>query len=322
MKFKESTLKLYAEPISETEEQKCKNAINMVRNALKDSDFTDDNQEARKMYDGTLSYSLEMKNKKTNRKIKIFVQGSYANGTNIKANSDVDIAIIQETVFKTKYPNGINDSNYGFENSNYRFSDFKNDIQTALKRVFSDDIVRGNKSIKINGNSYRTQTDTIPALRYRDYSGGSFLGENNYVGAIYILADDGTEIINYPEQHIINGKTKNKDTNNYYKKMVRIMKKMSCLMEENGVISSKKVSSFGLESLLWNVPNKIFTEYSTYRYAFDEILNYLLKDDFNFYSYKEANGIKTLFSSDTQASEYKLFLKDLKSFYQYDIKEA
>ena len=219
----------------------------------------------------------------------LFVNNSFSQNFTIDNNQLIDFKL-EKNIYNGKSFPSVRP---------YRFSDFKNDIQTALNRVFFEDVVRGNKSIKINGNSYRTQTDTIPALRYRDYSSGSFLGENNYVGAIYILADDGTEIINYPEQHIINGKTKNKDTNNYYKKMVRIMKKMSCLMEENGVISSKKVSSFGLESLLWNVPNKIFTEYSTYRYAFDEILNYLLKDDFNFYSYKEANGIKTLFSNDT-----------------------
>ena len=42
MKFTEDQLKLYAAPLSETENQKCLNAIGMVRDALKNLGFTDD----------------------------------------------------------------------------------------------------------------------------------------------------------------------------------------------------------------------------------------------------------------------------------------
>lgn len=39
MKFTEKQLKLYAAPLSESENQKCKNAIGMVRDALKPLGF-------------------------------------------------------------------------------------------------------------------------------------------------------------------------------------------------------------------------------------------------------------------------------------------
>lgn len=42
MKFKESTLKLYAAPLSETEDIKCKRAIEAIRDALSDLGYTDD----------------------------------------------------------------------------------------------------------------------------------------------------------------------------------------------------------------------------------------------------------------------------------------
>ena len=74
--------------------------------------------------------------------------------------------------------------------------------------------------------------------------------ENNYVRGIVIYPDDGGRIINYPEQHIENGKKKNNETNRYYKKMVRIMKKMRYLMCECGYKEAEQVSSFGL----WNIP--------------------------------------------------------------------
>ena len=75
---------------------------------------------------------------------------------------------------------------------------------------------------------------------------------DNYIGGIVIKADDGEEIINYPEQHIANGRKKNNNTNYYYKKMVRMLKKMRYLMNDNKYSSANNVSSFGLESLLWN----------------------------------------------------------------------
>lgn len=42
MKFTEAQLKQFAAPLSETENQKCLNAIGMVRDALKNLGFTDD----------------------------------------------------------------------------------------------------------------------------------------------------------------------------------------------------------------------------------------------------------------------------------------
>lgn len=45
MKFKESTLKLYAAPLSSTEDAKCKRAIEAIRDALKDLGYTDDQKD-------------------------------------------------------------------------------------------------------------------------------------------------------------------------------------------------------------------------------------------------------------------------------------
>ena len=81
MKFKESELRGYAAPLSETENQKCLNAIGMVRDALKNLGFTDDGKSIGRMYEDTYAYSLDMRSIRGNRKIHLFIQGSYANNT-------------------------------------------------------------------------------------------------------------------------------------------------------------------------------------------------------------------------------------------------
>ena len=57
MKFTEDQLKLYAAPLSETENQKCLNAIGMVRDALKNLGFTDDGKDILYERVGTVTHS-------------------------------------------------------------------------------------------------------------------------------------------------------------------------------------------------------------------------------------------------------------------------
>lgn len=323
MKFTEEELKLYAAPLSETENQKCLNAIEMVRDALKCLGFTDEGKQIRKLYEDTYAYSLDMKSDAGTRKIRLFVQGSYANNTNVRSQSDVDIAVVQEDVFNTKYRSSS--SAYPQSDSNYHFCDakstarsFKDEVQQCLQEKFASDVERKNKSIKVHGNTYRKDVDSVPCRRYRDYRNDFRNDVDNYVGGIVITPDQGDRIINYPEQHIANGKQKNTETNFYYKKMVRIMKNMRFLMDDQGCSYDSKVSSFGLESLLWNVPNDIFVRHSSYKFIFDEIVSYLHNHREDISTYKEANGIKVLCQNSDMVDAYKIFLDELYIFYEWE----
>lgn len=90
-------------------------------------------------------------------------------------------------------------------------------------------------------------------------------------------------------------------------------------MEDLGYPEAKKVSSFGLESLLWNIPSDVFKKYSTYKYAFDEIVQYLYQNRSLLPYYKEANGIKPLCPDTTAVTDYTSFINRLHVFYEYDI---
>lgn len=317
MKFTEKQLKLYAAPISNTEEQKCKNAIGMVRDALKNIGFTDDGKEIKAMVDDTYSFSLEMRSSDKYKKVKLFVQGSYANNTNVRTESDVDVAVVLESTFTTRYREGITDTVYNFSSSDVNVRTFKDDVEEALRAKFGDDVERKNKSIKIHGNTYRVDADGVPAMRHRDYRDDYDYDSENYVGSILIRSDDGEKIINYPEQHIKNGRQKNNDTNTYYKKMVRIIKKMRYIMQEKNYSSASNVSSFGLESLLWNIEDKRFCN-TSYGLIFKDILDYLYENIEILKEYKEANGIKPLCEDDKSQKHFQRFIQDLYDFYEYE----
>ena len=93
---------------------------------------------------------------------------------------------------------------------------------------------------------------------------------------------------------------------------------MRHLMLDLGYSSANNVSSFGLESLLWNIPNEVFTKYYSLGFVFSEVIDYLYKNKSSFISYKEANGIKPLCPTELEIANYKAFVDALKQFYKYD----
>lgn len=322
MKYTEKQLKRMASPISESEEEKCKNAIKMVRDAMKKIDYSDDGELIRTYAQESYSYALDLHKINSDKKITLLVQGSYANRTNIPSDSDVDVAVILESTFTPKYRTGVNDSNYGFRDATFSASELKDEVESALKQHFGNSCVeRHNKCIKVTGNTYRVDADVVPSQRYRDYTNDYRNDANNYISGIQILADSGERILNYPEQHIKNGIEKNKRTGYAFKKCVRIIKNLREDMIENGYSVSSKISSFGLESLLWNVSDSVYNRYSSLGFIFDEALIFLKDNANNFSTYMEINGIKKLFTDTSTQNDYANFVKDLWLFFEYTVKE-
>ena len=184
-RFSEQTLRSWERPASENEEQRISNAIRMIKDAIDSSE--------------------NLKFRRNN--IEIFIQGSYANNTNVRSNSDVDVCIMLKEPFFSIYPNGMQRENYGFVADSYSFNEFRIDLLNALQSKFSN-VVAGNKSLKISSNSYRVEADAIPAFQYRNYEVNNSYSSDNFVEGIKFYTANSTEVINYPKQHIANGKEK------------------------------------------------------------------------------------------------------------------
>lgn len=174
-----------------------------------------------------------MRNKYSTEKIDIFIQGSYANNACVRNESDVDIAVVRndlhEYVFDEKFISSTPELNKEAVN-------FKNIVEKTLRTNFPYKVSRGNKSIKVAGNTYRKPADTVPCFSMHYYYKSHLRDYSTHHNGVIIFADDGSIVINFPKQHITNGKIKNNQTNYYYKKMVRIMKKMKHLMCDYGYI--------------------------------------------------------------------------------------
>lgn len=315
MKFKESQLKAFAAPLSETENYKCKHAIEAIKEALENLGFTDDQKGVTLLESDTLAYSVSMRNKSSSEKIHIFIQGSYANNTCVKNESDVDIAVVREDSYEFAFGDKFVSST---TNNKNKAVILKNLVESTLRCEFPGQVHRGNKSIKVDGNTYRKDADTVPCLSMHYYYRSHLDDYFSHYEGVVIYADDGSIIRNFPKQHIANGKAKNIRTRHYYKKMVRIMKKMRYIMSDLGYSCADNVSSFGVESLLWNFPDSYYTKYQNYGFTFEDIVSYAYWHKSELTNYYEANGIKKLCSTQEDVNNYCEFIDALYSFFEFD----
>ena len=76
----------------------------------------------------------------------IFGQGSYANDTNVRLNSDIDINVRYTGGFYFDLPEGMAREDFGLNSpSEYSLNECKNDVYAALVGKFGTDSVQRKK---------------------------------------------------------------------------------------------------------------------------------------------------------------------------------
>jgi ABC-type iron transport system FetAB ATPase subunit len=103
----------------------------------------------------------------------VFLQGSYGNGTNIYAESDVDVVIRLDDVYFSDLTNLSPEDKAAFDNAfipaTYTYDEYKRDVLKALTDRFGADAQIGDKAIAIAANGGRRKADVIAAMQFRRY---------------------------------------------------------------------------------------------------------------------------------------------------------
>ena len=183
MRFTEEQLKRFAEPLSTTEDDQCQRAINMIKESLEKIGYKKEGQ-TQKKYSDLPYYKINMASE-NQYDLTIFVQGSYANNTNVKGDSDIDIAVVRENVFRGEYRTGISGKNYGFQPATHDALEFKKIIFKALYDKFGNDTVRKNKSILIKEIILENKL-MLSFVEYRNYKQDYYNDENNFKPGVLI----------------------------------------------------------------------------------------------------------------------------------------
>jgi hypothetical protein len=194
----------------------------------------------------------------------VYLQGSYGNSTNIRGDSDVDVVIeltssFQPNISKLAAEEGSIFSKK-YSDSVYGLSSFRNEVVDCFKSYYDNSkISEGSKALKIEGYSGRLNSDIIIAIKYRLFFNVYQNQADSYVEGIAFQTKIGPWMHSYPKIHLANGVKKMSLTNNQFKSLVRVYKNTRGKLESDFVAPDKFTSSFLIESLIYNVPNQLFT---------------------------------------------------------------
>jgi hypothetical protein len=199
--------------------------------------------------------------------IDVYSKGSYRNNTNVRQDSDVDIAVEYTDISFPQYgPDTTQDevrSTLGIGPYTGPFRDlqgitqigeFKDAVGVALSDTFGEAAVtRNNKVFTVRESSRSLAADVVPCTTYHKY-----WSPLNFNRGIRLLPDRPPPywIVNYPQQHYDNGVTKNNATGRTFKRVVRILKNLENQMTYEGI--TPEVASYLIESLVYNCPDSSF----------------------------------------------------------------
>ena len=187
------------------------------------------------------------------RSLNIFAKGSYANNTNVRTDSDVDIAVkYTDALYSEESEPGLKPPGSPYEGI-WTPAKLRSELVTAMELKFPGQVdSTGSTAIQINSSSARVDADVVPCFSFRRYM------QNGTRDGTKIFKKNGDSIVNYPAQQLENGTSKNNRTSLSYKKCARLLKRVENAMAESGKF--RELPSFFIECLTYNCPDEVFTQ--------------------------------------------------------------
>lgn len=231
---------------------------------------------------------------------RIYAKGSYANNTNVRRDSDVDVAVDCHECLYSDYHSKVTTpapSSSGVYTGPWKPEVWRAVIVEAMKAKF------GASSIDVSGKiaidvaevpGSRPSIDVVPGFRFRRYYSADHTVYED--GACVFPRGSVTKTINFPDQQLRNGRKKNDDTGKRYKNYVRALKNAENHLAKSGVIEGKP--SYLMECLIWNVAD-VTLRSGDLDEGFRATLTALwngLKEGGGYQSWLEPNRLKWAFS--------------------------
>lgn len=231
--------------------------------------------------------------------VRVFEKGSYANNTNVRRDSDVDVAVewtrwyFVSTVQATQ---GMTPNQLGYAPITPALTptEFRAQVERAMYAAFPAGTVdtTGDKAITVSHGPDTLDADVVPCFEMHRYDAPGVF----HVGH-RIHPRSGGSIDNFPQRNLDNGKTKNTRTNRRYKQIVRCLKRLEGELVTQGKIP-REYPGYLVECLLYNVPDGYFTSEPPLLQTLRNCLSYLwggLRDPAEYDTWVEVNELLMLF---------------------------
>ena len=239
--------------------------------------------------------------------IAVYAKGSYKNNTNVRRDSDIDIAVeYQGILFLAPAPGqvhgdamrtrGLTPYSGPLLDPLGRFDAprFKAAAGEALVSAFGPGAIsRSNKVFTVAGSDRSLPADVVPCA-----SCDWHLAPDRWVsGAIQLLPDRPSRgtLVNFPRQHHVSGMARNVATAKQFKRVTRILKNLENLMVARGACAP--LPSYLIECLVYNCPTECFS-YLTRADQVRAVLVHIARECAQVgceWTWLEVNGVRTLF---------------------------
>jgi hypothetical protein len=195
----------------------------------------------------------------------VYAKGSFVNRTNISLDSDVDVVVEcggpDEFFYFDLDPTAARFAPWQLQIASRDPPcapyELKQWVYEALARRFGEkNLVASGKAVRVHASWGRLAADVVPAFAYRLYHCPNGYGPR-WFGGHLLFCDDGPPVQNWPAQHLEHGNAKDERTDGRYKQSVRALKRVLAALRAEGHVPDK-VSSFFVESLVFNVPDQYF----------------------------------------------------------------
>lgn len=230
----------------------------------------------------------------------IYLQGSYANATNIRADSDVDVVAQSARTFYSNKEilstTARQRHEAAYSPATYYATDLRRDVRNALVSYYGSARVGDkDKCISVAKREGYVDADVVPAFEYRRYrSSNPSNVHTDWVEGIIIHPLSGGSIVNFPKEHIKNGHAKNARSGMKYKPTVRQIKHLRNRAVDEGRLNKSDAPGYLLECMTYNVPDSEFVGDDSKR-LMTVVLHLKHADKSRFMS---CDGIHTLFNTD------------------------
>lgn len=231
--------------------------------------------------------------------VRVYAKGSYANGTNVRRNADVDIAVeYRETIEVGKWGEtaGATAEQLGYTPVNLGVTPgaFRQQVERTLQAAFGSKVDKApDKHIGVEAGSGTLDADVVPCFALDRYD---TLNPPTYVEGHRIYPKSGGHVDNHPQQNYDNSVAKNRATRRRYKEIVRCTKRLIIELYEEKEIR-REYPGYLTESLLYNVPNDRFghtRRYDDLQSVFSFLWN-ALDDEEQYEAWTEPSGLVMLF---------------------------
>ena len=239
---------------------------------------------------------------------RIYAKGSYANQTNVRMDSDVDIVVESHHSYYDDFLTpqmkqaATPDPSWSAYEGPWVPATWRTEVGTALKNYFGTDEVDTSGEVAIvvkEKEGSRPSTDVVPAFKFIRYDSAD---RSRKVEGSQVFKRTAGALINYPAQQLTNGNDKNGRwrTNGRYKQFARALKNGENALVDAGLMKAKP--SYFMECLAYNVPDTDLTRGTEtsawFRWALATVHNLLQPEEYDSEGWVEPNGLKYLFHAD------------------------